>query len=147
MAARLFTLQEAESLLPEVEAAVRQAISLKQEMIQAQLERQAWLSRVASAGGTRVDHSVSAGYAGRVEESANRLQSTLNGIEALGCLMKDLDMGLLDFPTVFQGEEVYLCWKLGERSIGFWHGVTEGFQGRKPIDDHFLRNHTGERLH
>ncbi len=55
--------------------------------------------------------------------------------------MKDLDIGLVDFPTLFQGEEVYLCWKLGEAGIRFWHGIDEGFRGRKPIDAEFLEHH------
>ncbi len=61
-----------------------------------------------------------------------------------GCLVKDLEKGLVDFPTLFRGEEVYLCWKLGEESIQFWHGTHEGFAGRKPIDQAFLENHEGD---
>jgi hypothetical protein len=59
--------------------------------------------------------------------------------------VKDLDIGLVDFPTTFNGVEVYLCWKLGEPGIEFWHGVEEGFRGRKPIDREFLENHRGDR--
>ena len=62
-----------------------------------------------------------------------------------GCVVKDLDMGLIDFPTLFRGEEVYLCWKLGEDKIAFWHGVDEGFRGRKAIDQDFLDHHRGDR--
>jgi hypothetical protein len=56
-------------------------------------------------------------------------------------VVKDLDTGLLDFPTLYQGREVYLCWRLGESQINYWHGVDEGFAGRKAIDDDFLANH------
>jgi len=56
-------------------------------------------------------------------------------IEAYGCRVKDLDLGLLDFPGVRAGEPVMLCWKLGEPEVAFWHGVDEGFRDRKPIDD------------
>ena len=59
-------------------------------------------------------------------------------------LVKDLDSGLIDFPTLFRGDEVYLCWKLGESGIGFWHKIEDGFPGRKPIDQDFKDNHRGE---
>ena len=52
---------------------------------------------------------------------------------------------LVDFPTLFKGVEVYLCWKLGEPAIDFWHGIDEGFRGRKPIDKEFLDHHRGDR--
>ena len=51
-----------------------------------------------------------------------------------GCIIKDLDVGLLDFPSVIDNEEVYLCWKLGEDRIRFYHRQDEGFAGRKPLD-------------
>ncbi len=51
-----------------------------------------------------------------------------------GCLVKDLDSGLLDFPAIIDNKEVYLCWRLGEDRIRFYHGQREGFAGRKPLD-------------
>ena len=60
--------------------------------------------------------------------------------------MKDLDVGLVDFPTLFRGEEVYLCWRMDEDDIDHWHGVNEGFAGRKPIDKHFVDNHRGDSM-
>jgi len=65
-------------------------------------------------------------------------------VQEIGCLIKDIDVGLVDFPTSLRGVEVYLCWKLGESGISFWHGVDEGFRGRKPIDKDFLDNHQGD---
>ena len=59
----------------------------------------------------------------------------MNKIQETGCVVKDLDEGLVDFPSLIEGEEVYLCWKLGEEHIDFWHGVDEGFAGRKPLDE------------
>jgi hypothetical protein len=64
----------------------------------------------------------------------------------MGVLVKDLDIGLIDFLTHYQGREVCLCWKLGEERIRFWHGTGEGFAGRKPIDGEFLENHRGDAL-
>ncbi len=79
----------------------------------------------------------------RREAAAAALKQTIEKIQEFGCLVKDLDIGLIDFPTLFQGEEVYLCWKLGEVGIRFWHGIHEGFRGRKPIDAEFLEHHQG----
>ena len=66
-------------------------------------------------------------------------------LQDLGCLVKDLDIGLVDFPTLFRGQEVYLCWKVGEPSIEFWHGMNEGFGGRKAIDRDFCDHLEGDR--
>ena len=60
-----------------------------------------------------------------------------------GVQVKDLDTGLIDFPTLYKGREVLLCWKLGEERIAYWHGVEEGFRGRKAIDDEFREEHRG----
>ena len=54
--------------------------------------------------------------------------------QALGVLVKDLDRGLVDFPALRDGEEVLLCWQVGEGEIAYWHGLEEGFAGRKPLD-------------
>ena len=80
----------------------------------------------------------------RRDTSAASLRSAIEQVQALGCVVKDLDIGLIDFPTEFRGEEVYLCWKLGEPKIEFWHGVEEGFRGRKAIDQDFLDHHRGD---
>jgi hypothetical protein len=67
-------------------------------------------------------------------------------IEQLGALVKDLDIGLLDFMARYEGRDVCLCWKLGEDAIRYWHGAEEGFRGRKEIDDEFREKHTGEAV-
>jgi len=77
----------------------------------------------------------------RRDSSAARLKASLQQVQEIGCIVKDLDIGLIDFPTTFRGIEVYLCWKLGEPAIEFWHGVDEGFRGRKAIDQDFIDHH------
>jgi hypothetical protein len=141
---RYFTLQQAEKLLPEVESAIRDAIHQKSVYQQAEEEWQGFSSRVTLMGGMRVDHSEVMDIKRRRESSAQRLKDALEKIQDYGCVVKDLDIGLIDFPTLFHGEEVYLCWKLGESGIEFWHGVHEGFRGRKAIDAEFLAEHRGE---
>lgn len=141
---RLFTLQQAERLLPEVEAAIREAIALQAEYQEAEEDWQRITRRITLQGGVMVDHSLLLEQKSHRESAAQAFKSSIERIHGLGCLVKDLDIGLVDFPTLFRGEEVYLCWKLGERGIQYWHGIHEGFRGRKPIDDDFLEHHQGE---
>jgi hypothetical protein len=141
---RFFTLRQAEQLLPQVESAIRDAISLKSEYQRAEDERQSFAHRITMLGGVLVDLSQVREQKERRESLAHRLQNALEKIQEYGCVVKDIDIGLIDFPTQFHGQEVYLCWKLGESGIQFWHGVHEGFRGRKAIDQEFIEHHRGE---
>jgi hypothetical protein len=141
---KFFTLQQAEKILPDVETAIREAITAKAAYERTESEWQSVSQRVAIMGGMRVDRARLMEQKNGQEAAARAFQQAVERVHDFGCLVKDLDIGLIDFPTLFQGEEVYLCWKLGERGIGFWHGVTEGFRGRKPIDSGFLEQHRGE---
>ena len=142
--ARYFTLQQAQAELPHVEESLRQAISLKTSMEEAEQELRSEAERIRLSGGALVHREKLVAVIGRRESIASQLRSALAAIEERGCIVKDLGIGLLDFPTRFRGEEVYLCWRLGEPAIAFWHGVNEGFKGRKPIDQDFLDNHEGD---
>ena len=92
----------------------------------------------------QVDRSRVMAQKNRRESAANEVKNSIERVQEFGCIVKDLDIGLIDFPTLLNGQEVYLCWKLGESGIQFWHGVHEGFRGRKAIDDKFLEQHQGE---
>jgi hypothetical protein len=144
---KFFTLQQAEKILSDVEPAIREAISAKAECERAESEWQTVSERVSALGGMRVDRARMMEQKNQREAAARALQQAIEKVHQFGCLVKDLDIGLIDFPTLFQGEEVYLCWKLGEQGIQFWHGVSEGFRGRKPIDARFLQHHRGELPH
>ncbi len=141
---RFFTLQQAETVLPDVGSAIREAISLKAEFEQTEAESESFSRRVAVMGGVRVNRAQVLEQKNRGQETAAALRQAIEKIQEFGCLVKDLDIGLIDFPTLLEGQEVYLCWKLGEAGIQFWHGVDEGFRGRKPIDARFLQHHRGE---
>jgi len=65
---------------------------------------------------------------------ADAALACLARLEELGVTVKDLDSGLLDFPSLRHGAEVELCWRVGEDAVAYWHGIGEGFAGRKPID-------------
>ena len=144
---RRFTLAEAESFIPRVDILLREAISLKSEFLEAEHAIQATAQRVSLMGGMIVNRDQAIDARDRREAVAVNLRSAIEQMEEFGCVVKDLDTGLIDFPTLFRGVEVYLCWKLGETKIGFWHGVEEGFSGRKAIDGDFLDHHRGDRAH
>ena len=69
------------------------------------------------------------------ENLVGGIRQALSDLQETGCVVKDLDIGLVDFPSIVNDEPVYLCWRLGEERIGFWHRADEGFAGRKPLDD------------
>lgn len=143
--AKRFTLAEAESLIPSVDRLLRQAVELKSGYANAEKRMDSFQQQIVMAGGMIVDRGKVREVRDRRDEAAAGLRSLIEQVQELGCLVKDLDMGLVDFPTSFQGREVYLCWKLGEPSIAFWHGVDEGFAGRKPIDQDFRDHHQGDQ--
>jgi hypothetical protein len=142
---KLFTLAQAQSLIPQVSRLLRAAVAIKSEFAQAERALQSFSERVMLMGGMAVDYGQVLEAKGRRESEAARLRNAVEQLQDLGCLVKDLDTGLVDFPTLFRGREVYLCWKLGEPSIEFWHGVDEGFRGRKTIDRDFRDHLEGGR--
>ena len=143
---RYFTLIEAEQMLPEVDRTLRDALFHKSEYQAADEELSRNTQRIRMAGGSRVNPGPLLAMRVRRDTSAAALKNIFERIEEIGVLVKDLDIGLIDFLTLYHGREVCLCWKLGEESIRFWHGTEEGFPGRKPIDDEFLHDHgTGGR--
>ena len=145
--ARRFTLTEAQSLIPRVDSLLREAVSLKSQYQEAEEPIQALARRVSLMGGMVVDRDQAVDARRRRDEVAAKLRAAIEKVQECGCVIKDLDTGLIDFPTLLRGVEVYLCWKLGESKIAFWHGVDEGFRGRKAIDQDFLKNHRGDRAH
>ena len=95
-------------------------------------------ARIMVLGGSIPPHNELSRKKTERDEFASQVQDTVSKILETGCLVKDVDEGLVDFPSLLNGEEIYLCWKLGEKRIEFWHGVQEGFAGRKPLDDSSL---------
>jgi hypothetical protein len=143
--ARRFTHAEAQRLLPEVGRLLREALDAKAEFQEAEKSIQELSERVMLMGGVTIDRDRALTARSRRDAANAMLKGAVEAVQEKGCVVKDLDIGLVDFPTLFKGVEVYLCWKLGEPKIEFWHGVDEGFRGRKPIDKDFLQNHRGDR--
>lgn len=140
MSDRTFTLDEAQSLLPVLESLLRTAISSKKLMEEVDGEMQALSQRIFINGGTRVDVVATAQRKAQRSKAEQRAKDALAEIDSIGVQVKDIDIGLLDFPCEVEGEIVLLCWKMGEPSIKHWHTTTSGFAGRKPIDERIVRS-------
>jgi hypothetical protein len=131
---RLFSLRDAERLRVQLEPILIEAIEARRKLVELEEQLSKLAERVQQSGGMMISHEKTANQ--RVERSrlADSIQSAIERIHSTGCVVKDIEVGLLDFPAQINGEAVYLCWKLGEESIRFYHGQDEGFAGRKPID-------------
>jgi len=139
MSERTFTLQEAKSLLPVLESLLRTAITSKALIETVDGELQSTAHRVFLAGGMLLNIVQLARRKAEREKAVQRVKDAVAEIDASGVQVKDLDIGLLDFPCRVDDEIVLLCWKLGEADITHWHGVEEGFAGRKPIDERIAK--------
>ena len=135
MSDRIFTLDEAQMLLPILESLLRQAIHGKKLVEDVDNELQETAHRVFLNGGMMLNVVHLARRKAEREKAIRRIKDALAEIDATGVQVKDLDIGLLDFPCKVEGETLLLCWKLGEPTISHWHGTNEGFTSRKPIDE------------
>ncbi|HEX8983569.1 MAG TPA: DUF2203 domain-containing protein [Ktedonobacterales bacterium] len=127
-----FTREQAEALLPRLGASLREIQSLRAELTDAERELQEAHERVASNG-----HSPMAELAtlpAHMADLTRRIADQAREVAESGAIIKDLDMGLLDFPSLRDGRVVYLCWRLGEDGIHWWHETDTGISGRQPLD-------------
>jgi hypothetical protein len=131
---RYFTRMEAEALLPAVEPLLREIQGLRAEL--AEHERQARELHARALGNGHLGAGERSAGVAAATRIAEQIESLLEQITELGVLVKDLDSGLIDFPTLRDGREVYLCWRLGEgEHIVWWHEIELGFAGRQPLDE------------
>ena len=135
MSDRSFTFDEAQSLLTVLESLLRTAIDGKKLIEAVDAEFQELAHQVFLSGGLLVNIVQVARRKAEREKTIHRVKDALAEIDSTGVQVKDLDIGLLDFPCEVEGRTVLLCWKLGETGITHWHGTDEGFAGRKPIDE------------
>ena len=140
MSEKTFTLEEANLLLPILESLLRQAMDAKDDILITEKEFQDLGHRIFLSGGLLLDVEHWAKRKAVRERAVQQIKDAVEEINATGVQVKDIDVGLLDFPCVVDGETVLLCWKLGEpHRIAHWHGTNEGFSGRKPITTLNLR--------
>ncbi len=135
---KTFTLAEAQRLLPVLKSLLKRAMDSKQIIEQIEKELQDLNHRILLSGGLFVDIPKVARRRAERDKAVQAAKDAMAEVEAIGVQIKDLDMGLLDFPCVVDDQIVLLCWKYGEAKIEFWHGLEEGFRGRKPIDERII---------
>jgi hypothetical protein len=133
MAQKVFTLSEANALLPTLEPLVRRMVEASREFRASERLLDAFRARATMEGGILPDRDLS-GAKAEADRLQTEIQRLATDVEAVGCILKDVDVGLVDFLSLRQGRQVYLCWRLGERSIEFWHSLEEGYAGRKPVE-------------
>ena len=138
--ARYFTLQEAENTIPVVKECLESAIHAKARVGAIDGEMQDLSSRISMLGGIEINPDQVARRKLERMSLVHSIEECVNEIQRRGCLVKDLDMGLLDFPALLDGVEVYLCWRLGETKIEWWHSTQDGYSGRRRIMDEFGYN-------
>jgi len=131
---RIFTLNEAESTRRELEPFLVEAMGVRKKLSVLEQDLMAVSTRIMMMGGVLVPYANLAEKRVEHQSLAEVMKTNLEKILSTGCLIKDLEMGLLDFPAIVNNEEVYLCWKLGEDRIRYYHKQNEGYAGRKPLD-------------
>ena len=131
---RLFTLTEAERARKELEPVLVEAMECRKKLAGLETDLTAVSARITVMGGVIVPYEKLATLRTEHQQLAGTLKAALDRILETGCLIKDLEVGLLDFPALINNEAVYLCWRLGEDRIRFYHRQDEGFAGRKPLD-------------
>ena len=132
MPERYFTPEEANELLPEIRPLAEEMVGSRRLLAGAEARRAAVLERISGNGGDLAPSDL-AELAEEVEAHATELARCVRELSALGVQVKDLDRGLVDFPALRDGDEVLLCWQLGEEEVAYWHGVDDGFAGRQPL--------------
>ena len=130
---RRFSPKEANEELREIRPLVEELVSHRKEQQRLEVERLEITAKIAGNGG-----GIDAQAVSRLEREQQRerveIASRVNEIHERGAIVKDLDEGLVDFPALRHGEEILLCWRLGEDEVAHWHGLEEGFAGRKQLD-------------
>lgn len=128
---RLFTVEEANALLPALRPTVEEMLRVFGE-IRTEIEKTAENASLPVGSPDLPKHLQERGIAPRLFE---RVRSMIENIHANGCLVNGPEAGLIDFPALYANEIVFLCWKFGEPGVEYWHRIGEGFSGRRPLLD------------
>ncbi|GIW06810.1 MAG: hypothetical protein KatS3mg060_1615 [Dehalococcoidia bacterium] len=134
MPPRYFTVDQANRMLPQLIPLLEELRAMKRQLDRLREEQDALQEKARANGHHRAAEI--ADLAGQIERLVNESGERIAQINALGVQVKDIEMGLIDFPSLHRGKRVYLCWKLGEPSVGFWHPIESGYAGRQPIPGH-----------
>jgi hypothetical protein len=126
---KVFRLEEASALLPVVRPLLEELVRRRRDLAIKLLEADTAQRMAADAGGAQR----AATQAKQAEEMQDELLALIDAVHKHGCIVKDMDLGLVDFPALRNGQLINLCWKMDEPAIAFWHGMDEGFSSRKSI--------------
>lgn len=132
MAQQHFTIEQANALLPWLREALAEAHKLRDQIVAAMTAARELSVKARSNGGGTVDRQL-ADSENDLTRLNDAIQKRLEDVQRKGILVRDVDRGLVDFPSLRDGREVHLCWILGEDAVGFWHGTDTGYSGRKPL--------------
>jgi hypothetical protein len=130
---RYFTLEEAEGLIPRLQAIVSAIMDRYAEATRLQGSLEEAQKQIVLAGGMRLDQEFWRSRKTALGRATAEVRERVGEILRLGAVPKDLGMGLVDFPARLEDREINLCWRFGEQRIRFWHGLDEGFASRKPL--------------
>ncbi len=133
---KLFTIEEANRLVPYLEQSLGLLADLSRNLTALRREIEV-LSAIAGSGASAGNPDVRAmrEKGARSEEMLGRFRELLREIARRGCILRDLEVGLVDFHTMAAGRIVCLCWRRGESEITHWHPVDQGFAGRRPLSE------------
>lgn len=132
--AKLFSREEAEALLPKVRPLLLEIQQLGREIAEHESHLYIDEAKLMSNGHKKTPSDTEA-LRQKVRSLNSRIDDDAHAILDMGVIVKDLAEGLVDFPSLLHGREVYLCWKLGEDGIHWWHEIEAGFAGRQPLDE------------
>ena len=127
---RSFNLNEANSLLPLLRNRIGRIVKIHRRLREIQAAHRRSFDEARMRGNAPVHPAYFLGL--------ERMQAALQRVTAMGCHVKDLETGLIDFPATLEGRTVFLCWRLGENQVRYWHEMDSGYAGRLPIDNDFL---------
>jgi hypothetical protein len=130
--ARVFTPEEANEALAEVRPLAERMVQARRSLAAAARRQRELVIRIAGNGGDLSPGEVR-DAAAAVEREVATIAECVAALEAAGVQVKDMDEGLVDFPARHAGRDILLCWKVGEPAVSYWHGLDEGFAGRKPL--------------
>ena|SRR5712692_7516009 len=127
-----FTPNEANSLLPDVQRMLQDLLAKKNQI---ESERKT-MQELALEEGSEASELGNK----RIQELIEEIQLTVGLLEEMGCIVRHIDEGIVDFPALRYGKQVYLCWRLGETEVAYWHDMENGFSGRSRIRQNEVAN-------
>ncbi|HXG02560.1 MAG TPA: DUF2203 domain-containing protein [Candidatus Binatia bacterium] len=133
MSERSFSPEEVDRLIPVLTELMESVLAAHREATAVRERLKAAQERVALSGGALIDRRAWQADRARLEALSARVAAGAEEIGRLGGVIKDLELGLVDFPHRREGRLVNLCWKYGERAVRWWHGLDEGYAARKPL--------------